>query len=39
MKVLTTGISGMVSSHLAEYVLNNHPSEEFVCPHEFEPCR
>ena len=28
MKVLITGITGMVGSHLAEYVLHNHPSVE-----------
>jgi GDPmannose 4,6-dehydratase/GDP-4-dehydro-6-deoxy-D-mannose reductase len=28
MKVLITGITGMVGSHLAEYILNNHPSVE-----------
>jgi GDP-mannose 4,6-dehydratase len=26
MNVLITGITGMVGSHLAEYILNNHPS-------------
>ena len=28
MKILITGITGMVGSHLAEYVLHNHPSVE-----------
>jgi GDPmannose 4,6-dehydratase/GDP-4-dehydro-6-deoxy-D-mannose reductase len=28
MKVLITGITGMVGSHLAEYILNNHPDVE-----------
>ncbi len=28
MRVLITGITGMVGSHLAEYILNNHPSVE-----------
>lgn len=28
MKVLITGITGMVGSHLAEYILNSHPSVE-----------
>jgi GDPmannose 4,6-dehydratase/GDP-4-dehydro-6-deoxy-D-mannose reductase len=28
MKILITGITGMVGSHLAEYVLNNHASVE-----------
>jgi GDP-mannose 4,6-dehydratase len=28
MKVLITGITGMVGSHLAEYILNNHPTVE-----------
>lgn len=28
MKVLITGITGMVGSHLAEHILSNHPSEE-----------
>jgi GDP-mannose 4,6-dehydratase len=28
MNVLITGITGMVGSHLAEYILNNHPSVE-----------
>ena len=28
MKVLITGISGMVGSHLAEYILANHRSVE-----------
>ena len=28
MKILITGITGMVGSHLAEYVLNNHPEVE-----------
>ena len=28
MRVLITGITGMVGSHLAEYVLNNHPDVE-----------
>ncbi len=28
MKVLITGITGMVGSHLAEYILSNHPSVE-----------
>lgn len=28
MKVLITGITGMVGSHLAEYILENHPSVE-----------
>jgi GDPmannose 4,6-dehydratase/GDP-4-dehydro-6-deoxy-D-mannose reductase len=28
MKVLITGITGMVGSHLAEYILTNHPSVE-----------
>jgi GDPmannose 4,6-dehydratase/GDP-4-dehydro-6-deoxy-D-mannose reductase len=28
MKVLITGITGMVGSHLAEYILDNHPSVE-----------
>lgn len=28
MKVLITGITGMVGSHLAEYILNNHPGCE-----------
>ena len=26
MNILITGITGMVGSHLAEYILNNHPS-------------
>jgi len=28
MKVLITGITGMVGSHLAEYILDNHPEVE-----------
>ena len=28
MKVLITGITGMVGSHLADYILNNHPDAE-----------
>ena len=28
MRVLITGITGMVGSHLAEYILNNHPGVE-----------
>lgn len=28
MKILITGITGMVGSHLAEYILNNHPEDE-----------
>lgn len=28
MKVLITGITGMVGSHMAEYILQNHPSAE-----------
>ena len=28
MKVLITGITGMVGSHLADYILDNHPSVE-----------
>jgi len=28
MKVLITGITGMVGSHMAEYILNNHPTVE-----------
>ncbi len=28
MKVLITGITGMVGSHLAEYILNHHPDVE-----------
>lgn len=28
MKVLITGITGMVGSHLAEYILNHHPGVE-----------
>jgi len=28
MKVLITGITGMVGSHLADYILGNHPSVE-----------
>jgi len=28
MKVLITGITGMVGSHLADYILENHPSVE-----------
>ncbi len=28
MKVLITGITGMVGSHLAEYILDNHPQAE-----------
>ena len=28
MKVLITGITGMVGSHLAEYILYNHPLVE-----------
>jgi GDPmannose 4,6-dehydratase/GDP-4-dehydro-6-deoxy-D-mannose reductase len=28
MRVLITGITGMVGSHLAEYILSNHPSVE-----------
>ena len=28
MKVLITGITGMVGSHMAEYILNNHPNVE-----------
>lgn len=28
MRVLITGITGMVGSHLAEYILNKHPSVE-----------
>lgn len=28
MKVLITGITGMVGSHLAEYIVDNHPSVE-----------
>ncbi|MFC1606550.1 GDP-mannose 4,6-dehydratase [Candidatus Latescibacterota bacterium] len=28
MKVLITGITGMVGSHLAEYILENHPTAE-----------
>ena len=28
MKILITGITGMVGSHLADYILENHPSHE-----------
>lgn len=28
MKIFITGITGMVGSHLAEYILNNHPEAE-----------
>lgn len=28
MQVLITGITGMVGSHLAEYILNNHPEHQ-----------
>ena len=28
MKILITGITGFVGSHLADYVLENHPTVE-----------
>lgn len=28
MKILITGITGMVGSHMAEYILSNHPGDE-----------